>query len=404
MSTDPPAPDERRMPVGPWVLVVGMHRSGTSAVTGALAQLGLAAPFDEDRWEPSDDNPDHWESRALGLYDDLLLERLGGTWDRPPDPDWASSPELSFDESSDAAVAAAEAFPQDEPVVWKDPRVCLLLPYWLHHLPKPVAAVFIWRSPLAVARSLQARDGLHLADGVALWERYTRAGLAGLVGVDTFVTRYESIVEDPSGGIGDLAKWLADLPQFAPHSSGWDVDRAVASITPELLRQRASGDAELLLPEQVRLLAHLESLDGAHRPLAALALGPESPWTTAVLGDRHQLATLSGQRDALKEKVREQRYAAQALAAEMSARSEELDRARGQVADAEVEVDEAQAREAGAWAEVAEARRGEAEAQDKLAGALAMYERMKASTSWRITRPLRQVIALKNRKGTRPSS
>jgi hypothetical protein len=33
-----------------------------------------------------------------------------------------------------------------------------------------------------------------------------------------------------------------------------------------------------------------------------------------------------------------------------------------------------------------------------------MYERMKASTSWRITRPLRQVIALKNRKGTRPSS
>jgi hypothetical protein len=74
------------------------------------------------------------------------------------------------------------------------------------------------------------------------------------------------------------------------------------------------------------------------------------------------------------------------------------------VADAEVEVDEAQAREAGAWAEVAEARRGEAEAQDKLAGALAMYERMKASTSWRITRPLRQVIALKNRKGTRPSS
>ena len=60
-----------------------------------------------------------------------------------------------------------------------------------------MAAVFIWRSPLAVAQSLQARDRTHLADGVALWERYNRSGLAGLTGVNTFVTRYESIVEDP---------------------------------------------------------------------------------------------------------------------------------------------------------------------------------------------------------------
>jgi hypothetical protein len=385
------------MPVGPWVLVVGMHRSGTSAVTGALAQLGLTAPVEEDRWEPSEDNPDHWESRALGLYDDLLLEYLGGTWDRPPDPDWASRPELTSDELGDAARPAGEAFPKDGPVVWKDPRVCLLLPYWLHHLPKPVAAVFIWRSPLAVARSLQVRDGLHLADGVALWERYNRSGLAGLVGVDTFVTQYESIVEDPSGRLGDLAKWLADLPQFAPHADGWDVDRAVATISAELRRQRSSGDSDLLLPEQVRLLAHLESLEGPHRPLAAPAPGAESPWTTTVLGDRHQVAALSSQRDTLNEKVRAQRYEVQALAAKLSERSNELDRAQGELADAEIEVDEARAREAKAWTEVAEARTEMADAQAKLAGALAMYDRLKASTSWRVTRPLRQMVGLAHR-------
>ena len=105
--------------------------------------------------------------------------------------------------------------PEPRPVVWKDPRSCLLLPYWLAHLPKPVAAVFIWRSPLSVARSLQARDRLHLADGVALWERYNRSGLAGLVGVDTFVTRYESIVEDPWAGWATSPTGSGDLPQFA---------------------------------------------------------------------------------------------------------------------------------------------------------------------------------------------
>jgi hypothetical protein len=382
-----------------------MHRSGTSAVTGALAHLGLAAPVEQDRWEPSEDNPDHWESRALGLYDDVLLERLGGTWDRPPDPDWESDPDSSLDGLSEAAAAAGEAFPQDGPIVWKDPRACLLLPYWLQYIPEPAAAVFIWRSPLAVARSLQARDGIPLADGVALWERYNRSGLAGLIGVDTFVTRYESMVEDPSGGLGKVATWLAGLPQFAPHSSEWDVDRAVSSISPKLRRQRATDDSELLLPEQARLLAHLESLDGPHCPLEAPVPGEESPWTTAVLGDRHQLSALSNQRDALKEKVREQGFEAQALKSEVSARLDELDSAQGALADAQVMVIEAHAKaaqaEAEAQAEVAEAQADAAEAQAKLAGAHELYERMKASTSWRITRPLRQIGALTARRGIR---
>ena len=143
----------------------------------------------------------------------------------PPDsgPDAESDLDLNADQLGDPAEPASDAFPNPGPVVWKDPRVCLLLPYWLAHLPQPVAAVFIWRSPLPVAHSLRARDRTHLADGVALWERYNRSGLAGLVGVDTFVTRYESIVEDPVGRLGDLAGWLAGLPQFAapPLTGTW---------------------------------------------------------------------------------------------------------------------------------------------------------------------------------------
>src|SRR5580700_11091745 len=101
-------PPEADMPEGPWLLVVGMHRSGTSAVTGALGFLGFAVPVAQDRWAPSPDNPDHWESRAMGNYDDALLERLGGTWNRPPDPalDWESDPDLGFEGLGDPAEAA----------------------------------------------------------------------------------------------------------------------------------------------------------------------------------------------------------------------------------------------------------------------------------------------------------
>jgi hypothetical protein len=352
------------MPEGPWLLVVGMHRSGTSAVTGALGQLGFGVPILHDRFDASEDNPDHWESRAIGLHDDWLLKRLGGTWDGPPDPEpgWESGPDLADAEQGDPAAAASFAFPDSGPVAWKDPRACLLLPHWLAHLPKPVAAVFVWRSPLSVARSLRARDGMALADAVALWERYNRSGLAGLVGVDTFVTTYESMVEDPLGQLGALATWLGDLPQFAPHAPHWDLAHAAASISPRLRRQQATGDEELLLEAHRRLIEHLDSLDGPHRPLTVLPPGAESAWTTALLHDRRQATVL---RDTLAEHV----VAAEALAVDVAQR---LKTARLQLE--------------GARTELAEMHQ--------------LYEDMRASTSWRVTRPIRQMVALKSRKGT----
>lgn len=357
------------MPLGPWVLVVGMHRSGTSAVTGALGHLGFSVPTPEDRYGyygPTEDNPEHWESRAMGSHDDALLERLGGTWDRPPDrePGWESDPVLAIDDVGDPAAAASVAFPNDGPIVWKDPRCCLLLPHWLAHLPKPVAAVFIWRSPLSVARSLQARDRLHLADGVALWERYNRSGLGGLVGVDTFITRYESIVEDPIGKLSALAHWLGDLPQFAAHASQWDLEGAAASISPQLLRQSPSDDPDLLLDEQRELVEQLETLEGPHNPLTSLTLGVESQWTTALLRDRQQLAALALQRDAVQSALAEQKLRAQVFAAE----------AAGEIDGLKCELEGA---------------------RDEVAALHELRERMEASTSWRITRPLRQVVELR---------
>jgi hypothetical protein len=222
----------------------------------------------------------------------------------------------------------------------------------------------IWRPPLAVARSLQARDHLHLADGVALWERYNRSGLSGLVGVDTFVTRYESIVEDPLGRLSALAHWLGDLPQFAPHASSWDLASAAASISPQLLRQVPSDDSDLLLDEQRELVEHLETLDGPHP-------GAESQWTAALMGDRQQLSALSLQRDAVRRTLAEHKIRAQVSAAE----------AAGEIEGLKCEL---------------------VGAREELAALHELYERLQGSTSWRITRPLRQVAGLRVRSSPKP--
>jgi hypothetical protein len=377
------------MPGGPWLLVVGMHRSGTSAITGALGELGLSVPVLQDRFEPTEDNPDHWESRALGLHDDRLLQRLGGTWDGPPPPqsDSDAVPDLDDPDLGDPAEAARTAFPDAGPIAWKDPRVCLLLPYWLAHLPDPVAAVFVWRAPLSVAHSLQVRDGMTLADGVALWERYNRAALAGLTGVDTFVLRYESIVEDPLGGLAPVAAWLASLPQFAAHAPQWDLSKAAASISPQLNRQRAPGGDEPLLDEHRQLLAHLEAIDGPYRPFTDAPPGTESAWTTALLDDR---CRANEWRDTLTAHV----AAAETLAREVEAERQAVELER------QAEARERQALEL----DLKTARLAFEGSQTELANVYEIYERMKGSTSWKVTRPLRQVVAaLNDRKGTAPA-
>jgi hypothetical protein len=392
MSAFSPLPAEPVMPAGPWLLVVGMHRSGTSALTGALGRLGMALPVAADRYEyygPAEGNPEHWESRLMGLHDDGLLELWGGTWDGPPDPDTLAESDLdpTFGELGDPAIAASAAFPDAGPVAWKDPRSCLLLRYWLAHLPKPVAAVFIWRSPLSVARSLRARDGMTLADGVALWERYNRSGLAGLIGVDTFVTTYESIVADPPGSLGAITSWLGKLPQFASYASQWDVEAAASAIDPLLDRHRASGGAELLLEEQSRLQSHLEDLEGQHRPLTSTPPGAESAWTTVVLRHRRQAASLEREIDALKRTFVERDGATQALSHVMSGR-----------------IDATRADTRGMRAEMQRLQALLVEMQTDLDAMYELYEGMRAPTRWRMARRLRRVAAFKNRSGSAPSA
>ncbi len=278
--------DPYGVPGGPWVLVVGMHRSGTSAVTGALGALGLNLPRQDDRIDQPESNPEHWESLSISRHDEALLERLGASWDAPPDLDsgWESTAEVT--NAADPAAIASAAYPQAGPLVWKDPRLCLLLPYWRTRLPGPLTAVFVWRSPMAVARSLQNRDGFELAEGIALWERYNRSAIGGLTDLDFYGVDYELMMDDPRVTIRDLAEWLGSLDQFAAHRANWNVASAVAEVAHELRHERGDIRDPLLLDEHRRLVELLSTMRGGHRPMQPDAMPAESHWTTALIRSR----------------------------------------------------------------------------------------------------------------------
>ena len=186
----------------------------------------------------------------------------------------------------------AEAYPDEGPSVWKDPRLCLLLPYWRTQLPGPMAAVFVWRNPLAVAHSLHRRDGLPLVVGLALWERYNRVALEGLAGIDTLGVEFDDAVADPAGFVDRCAEWLRGSDPFADVEGRWDLDRAAAAIARDLKHQPdqfSAHDEALVTAEQRQLLACLERANGVHRPHREDPPPMESAWTTALIDTRRDL-------------------------------------------------------------------------------------------------------------------
>lgn len=158
------------------VLVLGMHRSGTSALAGSLAALGL--DLGTRLVPPGPDNPKgFFEHDAIWRIHQNLLEYLGSEWhDIRPLPDgWLASSEAKRATSALVDVIARD-FKDSSLWVLKDPRLSRLLPLWqpiwaeLDLQPKIIRLL---RHPQEVAASLVRRDGLGPHHALALWMRYT---------------------------------------------------------------------------------------------------------------------------------------------------------------------------------------------------------------------------------------
>jgi hypothetical protein len=293
------------------LLVVGMHRSGTSSIAGLAHAAGFDLPADNVSGRP--DNPEHNESLVLSDLNELLLVSNGGAWSAPPTEEsladvehlrrrWAKKSERHF----------RAAFPGSRPVVWKDPRLSLLLDYWRTLLPS-TAAVYVWRSPEDVASSLAARDGLSLPLGIALWEATVRQALRSLAGQVVLVVNYEEALLQPAGALEQVIEFGDGL--------GWGVERRSGARPPhELLdHEHRHHDAEqgLLFDSQRELVGLLEGLGGSHGSFPVVEVGPTSPWADGILAE-HTALLAAGERLKRRQPVTQLRRAKRRLTGNLS--------------------------------------------------------------------------------------
>ena len=184
------------------LIVLGMHRSGTSAISGVLSLLGVAPP--RSLMVATPDNPKgYWESTALMTVHDRILRSAGSTWHDwgKFNPGWMDSPVSAQLIAQLSAVIESEF--GDRPFfLVKDPRMCRLMPVWrvvLDQLGIDAKVVLQVRKPLEVSLSLETRNGFGPMRAQALWLRHVLEAENETRGMARSFTTYGELMEDWRG-------------------------------------------------------------------------------------------------------------------------------------------------------------------------------------------------------------
>lgn len=158
------------------ILILGMHRSGTSALARVLGLCGATLPKRRMRSVIGHEIIEYWEPRAVCQLHIELLRAMGSSiMDSARIPeDWFHSIAAAYFRKR-ISVALKKDFGNAEVFVMKDPRACRLVPLWLPVLEKndiePCAIISV-RNPIEVAASLAKRQGLSFEKSYAVWLRH----------------------------------------------------------------------------------------------------------------------------------------------------------------------------------------------------------------------------------------
>jgi len=225
------------------LLVLGMHRSGTSAFTRVLNLHGVA--LGENLMPAGPDNPSgFWEHADVVAVHERLLAALERSWDDPrllPD-NWLAS--AAAQTAFDALVAIVQRDFAGVPL-WavKDPRLCRLLPLWQRVLERcgvALRVVLVSRPPKEVVGSLARRDGLPPPIGELLWARYLLESVQASSGCRRVLLRYDAL----------LADWRTQLQQVAQvlgvelHASADAARQIDAFLDPQLRHHQTADTAD----------------------------------------------------------------------------------------------------------------------------------------------------------------
>ncbi|TBN44091.1 hypothetical protein EYE42_02965 [Paracoccus subflavus] len=241
------------------VIVLGMHRSGTSALAGVLGQLGAALP--RDLMGASEMNAKgFFESNLVMDLNDRILASAGLAWwdTRRLSADWLQAPAAETFLSEACDVLQSD-FQDARLFVMKDPRICRMMPFWRTALERFGArpmVVHTHRPPMDVAASLARWAGHDTEYNLLLWLRHLLDAEADSRDLPRVFTSYHMLLEDWEAAIARITGGLEiDWPRGLPEAG----DDIRAFLSHDLQHFSKTGTHGVPLPAMLRTV--LDILD-----------------------------------------------------------------------------------------------------------------------------------------------
>jgi tetratricopeptide (TPR) repeat protein len=231
---------------GKVVVVLGMHRGGTSLCARILQGLGcdLGGPLMRPNFANEDGYQEH---REIVECHDALFDAAGARWDtirlvEPISREFVRGEQATVIRERLKGIVTAQVEAANGAWAFKDPRTARFLPLWKGILAE-LGIVPVWllsvRDPRAVAASLSARDGLSPALGEWLWVEHYLDVLRHLGPEIAVVVHYERWFTDASRQLHDVAASIGGASDEA-------IDAARRSIRAELRHDHRFDSAPAL--------------------------------------------------------------------------------------------------------------------------------------------------------------
>lgn len=241
------------------VVVLGMHRSGTSVVSQLIHAMGVHAGRPDELMPADMFNPTgYWEHIEAVKMDTEILEALDAGWSDIQSIDVGRLPVERRRSYVARAKEIARSLQGRGPFLLKDPRMALLFPLWQEALENPIC-VIPWREPMAVAQSLATRDRHPLLASLALWDHHNRRILHDTDGTPRLLVSYEELLAEPMRVVRTMHASLTALGvEGLTVPSEDEVRQIVNHDFNRSGRKAATGDA-MLDADQRDLVAALRS-------------------------------------------------------------------------------------------------------------------------------------------------
>jgi len=190
------------------LLITGMHRSGTSALTGVISKLNVH--LGRELMPSNTDNPKgFFENQKIYEFNEKVLKQLKSSWDDIFVSNKLPTKSIQYlDELKEIII---DEFGQSDFFAIKDPRICLLFPLYsqvLKSLNIEIMVIISWRNPLEVANSLHKRNTFSYSKSFILWTKYFLFGEYYSRNHKRVFVLFDNVVLNPYSSIKNISDKL----------------------------------------------------------------------------------------------------------------------------------------------------------------------------------------------------